>query len=163
MPEQRNALPWYAGTLPRLAQALDFQVLGHSHPRLEQTARSAFARAGIHYEPSLDRVAQVATVYATDNSSTLWELGRTRPTIALNAPWYRRHVHHGLRFWSHAGLQVDDGQGLLREAQRLLGGGEGPTERADRLRVCLEVIPGVDGAQRAARLLSEDRWTTGSA
>lgn len=151
IPEQRNALSWYAGILPRLRTS--FRVIGHAHPRFARSAMSAFARAGIPFVQEIDDVARMATVYAVDNSSTLWEMGIHRPVIALNAPWYRRAVHHGLRFWTHIPAMVDDGAALLSLAGRLLNGGETVDEWIRREEIIEEVIPHRDGAERAATLL----------
>lgn len=152
IPELRGALQHYRPRLRLLAGALP--MAGHAHPRFAKVARRVFQAAGIPFLDSLEEVAARATVYAVDNSSTLWELGLTRPVIALNAPWYRRDVDHGLRFWSHAGLQADDPDVLTVEAGRLLDGGESPLERTLRIARCRDVIPYFDGARRAGTLLS---------
>ena len=118
-------------------------------------AQRVFAEAGIEWVPELDEVARRATVYAVDNSSTLWELAVARPVIALNAPWYRRRVHHGLRFWDLIpGPQVDDARELEATARRLLYQGETPEERARRCEVVAQVLPRFDGAVVGARLLA---------
>ena len=49
---------------------------------------------------SFDEVCRRADVYLNDASSTLFEFASTgRPVVVLNASFYRRKVHHGLRFW----------------------------------------------------------------
>jgi hypothetical protein len=154
IPEQRNALAHYRAFLPMLS-LLGFPVIGHSHPRFAGTARKIFARAGIPYVADIEEVARRATVYAVDNSSTLWEMGRTRPVIALDAPWYRREIQHGLRFWTHVPLAVDGPDALLSMTLRLLSRGETDAERERRERLVGEVIPRLDGAVRAATLVRE--------
>lgn len=158
--EQRNAWSHYRLALPGLARELP--MIGHAHPRFAHIARRWLERHGIPFVADLEEVAARATVYAVDNSSTLWELGRTRPTIALNAPWYRRDVRHGLRFWSHAGRSVDGPEELLEAARQLLAW-EKSEDRSDRERICREVIPSLDGAERAARLLTawSNSWSEG--
>lgn len=159
IPEQRTTLPWYAPHLASLAARLP--VIGHSHPRYESACRRAFDRAGIEYVADLGEVARRATVYAVDNSSTLWEMALHRPVIALNAPWYRRAVHHGLRFWSHVpGPQADDGAALEAHAARLLAGGETPAEYQHRAEVVAGVLTRLDGAREGARLISA--WAEGA-
>ena len=154
MPELRSAWPHYAPHLARLGLPLAL----HAHPRAASALSRWAERAGVEFIPDLADVARRATVFAVDNSSTLWEMAVHRPVIALNAPWYRRNVHHGLRFWSHVpGPQVDDAAGLAREAARLLDLGELPEERERRALVVRSVIPHLDGAERAARLIAE--WT----
>lgn len=160
MPEMRNAFTHYHRHLARLAKELP--VLGHAHPRMRGALRARYRAAGIRHEWDLCRVAERATVYAVDNSSTLYELGRTRPVIAMNQPAYRRHVEHGLRFWSHVpGPQVEDGDQLLATAKRLLYDGETTQEAAQRASVMADVFPRLDGAQQASRILT--RWLTGRA
>lgn len=152
IPEQRNALSHYRDQLGRLASVVP--LAGHAHPRYADTARRVFARAGVPFIEDIEEVARRATVYAVDNSSTLWELGLTRPVIALNAPWYRRRVEHGLRFWSHVPLAVDGPDDLIAVARRLMRDGEAPEARERRESMCRDVIPHLDGATRAATLLA---------
>lgn len=152
MPEMRNALDHYRSALPRLAR--DLPVIGTGHPRFTAWSR-VYERAGIEYVPDIEEVARRATVYAVDNSSTLWEMGLTRPVIAMNAPWYRREIDHGLRFWSHIPLAVDGPDDLLETAARLVDGGETEAERDRRNAVVRAVIPRLDGAARAATLVAE--------
>lgn len=159
MPEMRNAFTHYHHSLAELARELP--VIGHGHPRMAGALKTRYAKAGIRWVPRLQDVARAATVYAVDNSSTLYELARTRPVIAMNAPEWRRDVHHGLRFWSHVpGPMVDDGEGLLETARRLLYEGESEAERLHRERVLADVFPPLDGAVEASTLLV--RWLTGS-
>lgn len=64
----------------------------------------------IEFIPEFEDVVRRADIYVNDSSSTLYEFAATgRPVVTLNAPWYRRDVNHGLRFWEHAdvGIQVD--------------------------------------------------------
>jgi len=161
MPEMQNAFTHYHRCLQQLGEQLP--VIGHGHPRMLGALKVRYRRAGIEWVPNLAVVARRATVYAVDNSSTLYELGRTRPVIALNQPHYRKEVEHGLRFWSHIpGPQVEDCETLLATARRLLYEGETPAELARRQQVMAEVFPRLDGAAEASRLLVS--WlTTGSA
>jgi hypothetical protein len=156
IPEMRSALQHYRGALREIGEALP--VIGHGHPRAAPLLRRIFEGAGIEFVQDLADVARRATVYAVDNSSTLWEMGLARPVVAINAPWYRRRISHGMRFWDLAGLMADDPGSLVAAAGRLLSGGETAEERMERERVCRAVWPVLDGAARAGRLLRE--WTS---
>jgi hypothetical protein len=159
IPEQRSALAHYLDVLPLLAQR--FPVALHAHPRAVGMVRSVSSRFGIPFLEDVRDAARAATVYAVDNSSTLWEMGRSRPVIALNAPWFRREVTHGLRFWSHIPAAVDGPQELMELADRLLSGAESEAEKRHREDVCDAVIPSVDGALTAATLVAEWSETRG--
>lgn len=120
-PESRSAFTWYRRTLPALAER--FTVLGHAHPKAARQLERAWRRMGVEWVPSFDDVCRRADAYVCDNSSTLFEFASTgRPVVVLNAPWYRRNVHHGLRFWQAAsvGVQVDEPAELLGALERAL-------------------------------------------
>lgn len=107
IPETRSALHAYQSVLAELAER--FTVIGHSHP-LAADPRKAFEDAGIEFVPDFTEVCRRASLYACDNSSTLYEFAATnRPVVVLNTPDYRRDVLHGMRFWETAnvGLQCD--------------------------------------------------------
>ena len=106
-PEGDSAWRWYRDRLAELGKHLP--LIGHAHPRWSARVRPWFERAGIEFVDSFAEVCRRAVVYATDNSSTLFEFAATgRPVVVLNCPAYRRSVEHGLRFWdaSHVGLQA---------------------------------------------------------
>jgi hypothetical protein len=59
-------------------------------------------------------VRKFANLLICDNSSLMYEMSYLgRNVVALNAPWYRRDVEHGLRFWQWRGIQVDTPEELL--------------------------------------------------
>lgn len=96
-PEARSAFGWYRSAVVGLAQR--YKVLGHGHPRRTDLPKW-YGRNGIEYVADFDEVCRRADVYVVDNSSTLFEFASTgRPVVVMNAPWYRRDVFHGLRFW----------------------------------------------------------------
>lgn len=109
LPETRSAFSHYRTGLRRLVQAWREQgwtVLGHAHPRWPDHALPAFWRGiGVRWTSNPLRDA---SVLAADNTSLQAEfLSCSRPVIALNAPWYRRDVWHGGRFWDWPLVHVE--------------------------------------------------------
>lgn len=106
--EKANAFAYYRGAIELLAAR--YHVIGHGHPRASRLPRF-WAKSGIEYVPDFDEVCRRADVLVFDNTSAGFEFAATgRPTVVMNAPAYRKHVHHGLRYWDAAdvGIQVDD-------------------------------------------------------
>ena len=117
-PETRSAFSHYQ---PRLTEVVDrfraqgVGVYGHAHPRWEGRLDKWLATAGMTPAPDDRTVFQTASVLFVDNSSLAFEFASLgRPVVSLNAPWYRRDIEHGLRFWSHIpGIDIDDPEQLL--------------------------------------------------
>jgi len=106
IPELRSAWHHYHAALRPLAQR--YRVIGHSHPRMAGTMSRVFRRLRCEFVEDFADVCRRADVYVTDNSSTLYEFAATgRPVVVLNAPWFRRDVEHGLRFWQASGVGVN--------------------------------------------------------
>jgi hypothetical protein len=108
LPELTSAAPHFLSALPELARR--WKVIGHAHPRMIDQLEPIYERCGIEVVRSFEEVCRRASVYACDNSSSIFEFASTgRPVVLLNAPWFRRDVEHGLRFWAAAGVgrQVD--------------------------------------------------------
>jgi len=161
-PEARTAFPHFRGVLPALARR--FAVLGHGHPRFMARLAPFYRSAGIEPVEDFDDVLRRADLYVCDNSSTLFEFAATgRPVVVLNAPWYRRDVEHGLRFWDAAtvGLQVDDPADLAGTIEAALG--DPPWQRAERERVIASVYakPPHGAARAAGDAIAA--WLTGAA
>lgn len=124
-PEVRSAWSHYKAALPALARQV--RLIGHAHPRHADVLAREYRRAGVEYVADFADVCRRADVYVADNTSTLFEFASTgRPVVVLNAPWYRRDVEHGLRFWSASsvGVQVDGPAELLPAIARALEDGE---------------------------------------
>lgn len=109
-PEATNALAHYINDLGRLVvqwRRQGLHVYGHHHPRFPAMAH--------HWEAlrvpviSADEIRQRVNVLIADNTSLAYEMAYLgRNVVSLNAPWFRRDVEHGLRFWSHVpGVAVD--------------------------------------------------------
>jgi len=113
VPEGTPAWGHYCDVLADVAGR--YPTLGHGHPRMWRYYRAQYEKLGIepiqHFDVLLERGVGLL---ACDNSSVMYEAAALGiPVLALNAPWYRRDVHHGLRFWSHVpGLECDRPQDL---------------------------------------------------
>lgn len=107
--ETRSAFTHYRSAIVDMARSGTFNLLGHSHPRAQSQMQMFWEQIGVPYEPDWSKVLQRGGVFVVDNSSAGFEFTATgRPTVWLNAPWYRRDVYHGLRFWDLVpGPQVD--------------------------------------------------------
>jgi hypothetical protein len=159
VPETRSAWSHYDHHLPGLVADPRWQVLGHGHPRLWGAIRRRWRALGAEHTPDLADVLDRADLLVADNTSAAYEFASTgRPVLVLNAPWYRRHVDHGLRFWSYPpGLQVDHPRDLVPGVARALA--DPPAARAIRARAVAHVYAHTDGhaAQRAADAIKEQR------
>lgn len=150
-PEARSALRQYLPALPGIVHELrrwGWTVLGHSHPRTAGIAATMWAGMGVPFV-DLDEVWARASVYAVDNSSTLFEAAALgKPTVAMNCDHYRKDVHHGLRFWDLIPGAMIDGPAELVDAIRR----SDEQDPAQRIRVTGEVYAAVDGraSERAA-------------
>jgi hypothetical protein len=111
-PEARSARDHYEEMLHSMVAALrtdGFDVLGTWHPR-DPVGHRIWRNLQVDATSDPDEVLRRATLMIADNTSLLYEAAYCGiPSIVLNAPWYRRDVEHGLRFWDHVpGLQVND-------------------------------------------------------
>lgn len=115
-PETRWAFSWFAPEVAKLTDHPDFDLVMHGHPRSARFFKGWAKAAGIPFIDSFDEVCATCDVYVNDSSSTLYEFAALgRPVVVMNAPWYRRNVEHGLRFWEHSdvGLNANDPGDLL--------------------------------------------------
>ncbi len=133
-PETRSAWPHYGeAALLALREAFPDRVLGHAHPRIFPELWPVYEALGIEPVADFEEVMRRADVYAIDGVSTLYEFAATgRPVVVLNAPWFRRDVEHGLRFWEYAdvGVQVDHPHDLVGAVHEALH--DRPEQRALR-------------------------------
>lgn len=100
--ETRSAFAHYQAELIRLARDPNrpFDLLGHGHPRWGEFMAKFWKRIGVPYARHFDEVLEKADAFCVDNSSTGPEFASTgRPVAWMSAPWYRRHITHGGRFW----------------------------------------------------------------
>jgi len=155
-PEAGNALGEFRPILPDLAVRFP-DLIGHAHPRHAKEMARIYRLAGIPFVEDFEEVCRRADVYVCDNSSTIFEFASTgRPVVLMNAKQYRRHVHHGLRFWEAAsvGVQVDDKADLASCIDRALS--DPPEQQAAR-EAALSVVYAYRGnaANRAAAAILE--------
>ena len=145
-PETRSAFPHYRRILLELSRRYD--LIGHSHPHMADQLRPIYHRLGVEFIEDFDDVMELADLYICDASSTLYEFASLgRPVVVLNAPWYRRDVHHegNLRFWSHAdvGVQVDHPEQLIEAVALALQ--DSPEQKRARERAVQACYYAVDG------------------
>jgi hypothetical protein len=139
-PETGSSFRYYANAVASLARGSEFRVMGHGHPLAMRELRRWYDRQRIPIIETFEEVLDVADVYITDGSSTLFEAAAAHiPVVVLNSPKYRRDVEHGIRFWeaSTVGPNVNaplDLAPAVRRALRLL-----PEDVAERER-CLDIV-----------------------
>ena len=110
-PEAGTALDHYVehlGGLVHLLRQAGYTVFGHHHPRCRRLP-AIWRNLRVH-EANVDEVRRYADLLIADNTSLMYEMAHlNRMVVSLNAPWYRRDVNHGLRFWDAVpGLQIDN-------------------------------------------------------
>jgi len=110
--EATSAYPYYRDALPRIVadvRSSGVDVIGHAHPRAHSVFADVWESCGVQWVEDPDRLFESCDLLVADNTSLLYEFASlNRPVVALNAPWYRRRVEHGLRFWSDVpGIQAD--------------------------------------------------------
>lgn len=152
-PEARGTAHHYRKHLSLLAQ--QFHVIGHGHPRAQPILARFYEKAGIELVPDFADVCRRADLYVCDYSSTIYEFASTgRPVVVLNAPWYRRNVDHGLRYWQAAevGVQANEPSELPDAIRLALSD---PPEQQDKREAALRLVYHYrhGGAHRAVRTL----------
>lgn len=158
--ETRSAWGHYYETVPKLVDALRSEGLtpvGHGHPKWGRFMADFWEnRIGVPFV-SASTVIESASMLIADNTSLAYEFASLdRPVLSLNAPWYRRGVEHGLRFWSHVpGLECDGPEDFTRRAMEAWWD---PDEAVELRRRAIEhVYAAVDGqaSRRAAAAIYE--------
>jgi len=122
-PEAGNAFALYGR--PEVLELLKskFNIIGHCHPKEREIIKPAFEKAGIPFVDSFDEVLEQADIYCNDCSSTMYEFCVTgKPVVVMNAPWFRKDVHHGLRFWDYSdvGKNVNNPKQLVQAIEEAI-------------------------------------------
>jgi hypothetical protein len=111
VPETRSAFPHYRDGLANMIESYREQgwtVLGHAHPRYRRVLGPVWRSLNVEWT---DHPLRDVAVLIADNTSLQAEfLSCGRPVVALNAPWYRRDVWHGGRFWDWSVQHVESSQ-----------------------------------------------------
>lgn len=152
-PEAGNAWEYYKGVLPSLTK--HYHVLGHGHPKIIDKLAPLYKGMGIEVVTSFEEVLARADIYLNDSSSTLYEFACVdRPVVILNAPWFRKTVDFGIRWWDYTdiGPQCERPQDLRGCIERAL---KDRTHFAEpRKRAVKELYPFLgSSAQVAARAI----------
>lgn len=160
VPEALSAFKHYEHILPALAQwekSGAIKLLGTGHPtKWEALWLPLWKKLGIEPVFDFDKVLERADVYVRDQHSTLYEFASLdRPVVALNAPWYRRDMEHGIRFWEYAnvGVQCDEPEDLISAIKRALN--DPPEQQGLRHKAVEAVYKYTDGhsTERAVEAL----------
>lgn len=127
-PETRWAWPHYVSgvlDLARWCETNGVDLVGHAHPRVAPYMRKVYERYGIRWVNDV----WSADVLIVDNSSIAYEAASLGiPVVMANAPWYRRDVDHGLRFWDRQpGFPIDEPSELVDAVAALLAGWQSST------------------------------------
>lgn len=155
-PEMRSAWPYFKPALKNLALQKKWRVLGHGHPGIIDELTPYYQKLGIEVVRDFTEVMKRANLYICDNSSTLYEFASTnRPVVVLNAPWYRRDIERGIRFWEHAdvGVNCDNPDDLLAKIEEALI--DPPEQKRLREKAVKAVYAVTDGtaSQRAVKAI----------
>lgn len=155
--EAGNAFAHYAEILPELARDERFTLIGHGHPKILQKLRPTYEAAGMEVVDDFCEVMERADLYVNDASSTLYEFLVTgKPVVILNAPWFRRYIHFGLRFWDYTdvGPQVEQPEQLRETIVDTLANPE-PWRQA-REKAVRDLYPNLGcAAQKAAEAIEQ--------
>jgi len=154
-PEAGSAWEHYKEILPALRER--YIVIGHGHPLAAETYKKEFERLGIEWVGDFRHVMLRADVYVNDLSSTLYEFLLTgKPVVVLNAPWFRRDIHWGIRFWDYSdvGINVESPDYLIKAIDTTLE--HGSICARERRQAVKDLYPYAGhSAQRAADVIVE--------
>lgn len=147
--ETRGAFDYYRPVLESLSHTRKFLVKFHAHPRIADKVKAFCAENKLEFWEDFETVITRSDLYVVDNSSTLFEFAAGgNPVVVLNAPWYRREVSHGLRFWECAdiGVQCDRPEDLKDKIFEALA--DAPEQKVKRRAALQKAYWRTDGKAR---------------
>lgn len=151
-PESRSAFRHYRRFIGDINKIEGINLIGHCHPRKgwRETVEPYYTANNIEFVPTFAEVLARADFYIIDNSSTGYEFAAAgRPVIHMNAPWYRKTINHGIRFWDHIpGPTVENGLQLIRTIPSFITGFE--TYEPQRKKVVKTLFPHLGNATQVA-------------
>lgn len=102
-PEAGSAFEHYKDIIPELKKR--YNLIAHGHPLSRVRDLPFYASVGVPFVEDFKDVMKLADIYVNDLSSTLYEFITTgKPVVVMNAPWFRKDVHFGLRFWDYSDI-----------------------------------------------------------
>lgn len=150
-PEMTSAFPHYEYRISAIPD-----LHGHAHPRARDELYEFYGKHSIPVIDDFINVIKTASVFICDNSSAIYYAAQCGiPTVILNAPWYRREISHGIRFWDMLpGVVVDDPNDLVESTEKARNRSLSAADLDKRL--VAPLFPWVDkGAYLAAELIHE--------
>lgn len=154
-PEAGNAWEYYRRSLSSIKD--HYNLYGHGHPKSIDMFTPVYKKLGIPVIKDFSDVMNIADIYVNDCSSTLYEFCVTgKPVVVLNAPWFRRSVQHGIRFWDYSdiGIVCNKPDDLLFSIAEAIDDPVGIRTR--RKKYVKELYPNLGyAAQTAAKALKE--------
>ena len=142
-PEAGSAFGEYKPHLKAIREGVEATggtLIGHGHPKFIDRLEGYYRQAGIETVRSFEEVCRRADLYVCDNSSSMYEFAATgRPVVVMDSAYYRRNVHHGLRFWDAAdvGIRVDGPSAMPMAIAEAL---QDPPDVAARREAALAVV-----------------------
>lgn len=165
-PEAGNAFKHYRDIIPSLAKHGEFTLIGHGHPRVMAELARYYEKLNIEPVWNFDEVMRRADIYINDSSSTLFEFCVTgKPVIVLNAPWFRKSLKGGLRFWDYSdvGVNVNRPEDLPKIIEQVLADDE-PIYKMARERAVEDLYPYLGhSAERAVDCITQFSESKGPA
>lgn len=157
-PETTWSLPHYRAAIgPSVAawRAAGCRVVGHGHPLAEASLRRLWAEHDVPWV-TVDELFDQADVLVADNTSLQPEAASVGIPLAwLSAPWHRRDVYHGARWWDWplGQVQIDQPEDLTDGVLETLA--DHTRYRGARARMVRSIYLACDGraAERAAEAI----------